>query len=109
MYQFKAKDSEIKPYKLCLGNISKDFTIDNMKRTGLKGVVKVFSIDYSAIDTSNILFGFVKKLFVGLLTLIRLGFLRVVFPRGRRSQFDTPPPPHHSYLHISRRTYLISM
>ena len=39
MYQFKAKDSEIKPYPLCLGNISKYFTIDNMKKTGLKGSV----------------------------------------------------------------------
>ena len=108
MYQFKAKGSEIKPYKLCLGNNSKDFTIDNMKRTGLKGVVKVFSIDYNVIDTSNILFGFVKKLFVGLLTLIRLGFLRVVFPRGRGSHL-TPPPPFPSCLHISRRAYLISI
>ena len=33
IYQFKAKDSEIKPYPLCLGNISKDFTVDNMKNT----------------------------------------------------------------------------
>ena len=32
MYQFKAKDSETKPYPLCLGNISKDFTIDNIKK-----------------------------------------------------------------------------
>ena len=32
MYQFKAKDSEIKDYALCLGNISKDFTINNMKK-----------------------------------------------------------------------------
>ena len=31
IYQFKAKESEIKPYPLCLGNISKDFTVDNMK------------------------------------------------------------------------------
>ena len=30
--QFKAKDSEIKDYTLCLGNISKDFTITNMKK-----------------------------------------------------------------------------
>ena len=30
MYQFKAKDLDIKPYSLCLGNISKDFTLDNM-------------------------------------------------------------------------------
>ena len=32
IYQFKAKDSEIKDYTLCLGNISKDFTINNMKK-----------------------------------------------------------------------------
>ena len=31
-YQFKIKDSEIKDYALCLGNISKDFTIINMKK-----------------------------------------------------------------------------
>ena len=29
---------EIKDYALCLGNISQDFTINNMKKTGLKGV-----------------------------------------------------------------------
>ena len=28
----KAKDSEIKPYPSCLGNISKDFTINNMNK-----------------------------------------------------------------------------
>ena len=32
IYQFKAKDSEIKSCKLCLGNISKEFTINNMKK-----------------------------------------------------------------------------
>ena len=36
IYKFKAKGSKIKSYLLCLGNTSKDFTIDN---TGLKGVV----------------------------------------------------------------------
>ena len=30
--QFKAKDSKIKKYSFCLGNVSKDFTIDKMKR-----------------------------------------------------------------------------
>ena len=39
IYQFKAKKSEIKQYPLCLGNISKDFTFDNIKKTGLKGSV----------------------------------------------------------------------
>ena len=36
IYQFKAKDSEIKDYALCLGNISKDFTINNMKKNGIR-------------------------------------------------------------------------
>ena len=36
---FKAKDSEIVAYPLCLGNISKDFSIDNMKKTGLNGYI----------------------------------------------------------------------
>ena len=54
MYQFKVKDSE-KNNIHCLGNISKDFTIDSMKKTGLKEVAKVFSVDYNAIDTNNIL------------------------------------------------------
>ena len=31
-YQFKAKDSEEKNYALCLGYISKNFTINNMKK-----------------------------------------------------------------------------
>ena len=42
LYQLKAMDSEIKDYALCLGNISKDFTIHNMSKTGLKGNVKYF-------------------------------------------------------------------
>ena len=29
---FKAKDSETKVYSLCLGNISKDWSNDNMKK-----------------------------------------------------------------------------
>ena len=32
MYQFKAKYSEVKAYSLRFGNISKDFTLDNMKK-----------------------------------------------------------------------------
>ena len=30
--QFKVKDWEIKPYPLCLGNISKNFKAHNMKK-----------------------------------------------------------------------------
>ena len=32
-YQFKAKDSEVNPYLLCLGNISIGFTIRNKEKT----------------------------------------------------------------------------
>ena len=35
------KDSDIKDYSLCLGNISKDFTLNNTIKAGLKGTVKV--------------------------------------------------------------------
>ena len=55
MYQFKANDSEIKKYTLCLGNVSKDFTINNMKKTGLKRSVKFFSLDYRSINTNGVL------------------------------------------------------
>ena len=42
VYQFKAKTSEIKDYALCLGNISKDFTINNLKRNRIKRSCKIF-------------------------------------------------------------------
>ena len=35
IYKFKAKDSEIVATPLCLGNISKDWSTDNMKKQGL--------------------------------------------------------------------------
>ena len=53
--KFKAKDSEIVAYPLCLGNISKDFSVDNMKKTGLNGYVYDFSVDYDAIAVADIL------------------------------------------------------
>ena len=49
------QDSEIKDYTLCLGNISKYFTINKMKKTGLKGSVKFFSVDFNPIGTNDIL------------------------------------------------------
>ena len=45
MHQFKAKNSGMKPYPLCLGNIFKDLTIDNMRKGGLKGSVLIFSVN----------------------------------------------------------------
>ena len=40
---------------MCLRNILKDWLIDNMKRTGLKGYVYDFSVDYNAIAVADIL------------------------------------------------------
>ena len=37
--KFKTKDSNIVARPLCLGNISKDWSVDNMKDTGLNGYV----------------------------------------------------------------------
>ena len=52
--KFKAKDSEITPYELCLGNISKDWSVENMKKSRLKGYVYDFSVDYDSIDVDDI-------------------------------------------------------
>ena len=54
IYKFKAKDSEIVATTLCLGNISKDWSIDNMKKTGFNGYVYDFSVDYDATDVDDI-------------------------------------------------------
>ena len=55
IYKSKAKDSEIVKTSLCLGNISKDFSVDNMKKTGFNGYVYDFSVDYDAVAVDGIL------------------------------------------------------
>ena len=79
VYQLKAKDLEIKPYLLCLGNVSKDFTANNLKKQDYMVTCTTFCVDYNIIDNSNIInihkylmkkprykimFGFVKKCFL---------------------------------------------
>ena len=54
IYKFKAKDSEIVARPLCLGSISKDWSVDNMKRTGFTSYVYDFSADYNDIGVDNI-------------------------------------------------------
>ena len=55
IYSLKAKYSEIVPTPLCLGNVSKDWSVDNMKKTGFNGYVYDFSVDYDAIAVDDIL------------------------------------------------------
>ena len=55
IYKIKAKDSEILVVPICLGNISKDWSVDVMKRTGFTDYVYDFSVDYKAIAVVRIL------------------------------------------------------
>ena len=43
---FKAKDSEIVPYPLCLGKVLENFLSQIAKYVGLNGYVYDFSVDY---------------------------------------------------------------
>ena len=55
IHKFKAEDSEILATPLCLGNISKDWSVYNMKHTGLNGYVYDFSVDHDAIAVDDAL------------------------------------------------------
>ena len=85
--KFKGKDSEIVAAPICLENISKDRSADNMKKIELNNYVYDFSIDPDAIAVDNILdihkylmkknnmirikmFGFIKKIFLTGLTVL---------------------------------------
>ena len=58
IYQFKGKHTEIKDYALCLGNISKGFTIIIIQiiiiQIGLGWIVNYFFLDFNPTDTNNI-------------------------------------------------------
>ena len=44
--KFKGKDSEIVVTPLCLGNISKNFAVDNLLKIGLNGYAYDYSVSY---------------------------------------------------------------
>ena len=86
-YKIESKRFSIVASPLCLGNISKDWSTDNMKKTGLTGYVYDFSADYNAATVDDIkdihkylmkkndivqmkMFSFVKKVFVLGLTVL---------------------------------------
>ena len=53
--KFKAKNSELIKYPMCLGGLSKDYNKNSLKDTGLFGNVYDFRVDYSAIINDEIL------------------------------------------------------
>ena len=55
IYKFKAKYSETVATSSCLGKISKYWTVDNVKKTGLNENAYDFSANYDAIPVDDIL------------------------------------------------------
>ena len=55
IHKFKAKDSEIVPNNLCLGNVSKNVSASNIKKTGFNSYIYDFSVDYDAINVDDVL------------------------------------------------------
>ena len=54
IYKFNAKDSEIVATPSCLGNISKDWSVENMKKAGFNGYVYDFIVDYDSTGVDDI-------------------------------------------------------
>ena len=54
IYKFKAKGFKVFVAPICLGNISKYWSIDNIKRAGFTGYVYDFSVDYETIAVDDI-------------------------------------------------------
>ena len=55
MYIFKLKNSKVVASVLCLGNTSKDWAVDDIKKTGFNGYIYDVSIYYDAIAVDDIL------------------------------------------------------
>ena len=54
MYKFKAREPKIVATPLCLGYISKYWSVDNMKKTRLHEYVYDFSVDYDATAVDDV-------------------------------------------------------
>ena len=50
IHKFTAKDSETVPNSLSLENVSRDFSVSNMKKARFTGHIYDSSVDYDAID-----------------------------------------------------------
>ena len=61
IHKSREKDSEIVATPLCIGNGSKDWTVDNMEKTGLNGYVYDFRVDYNVIKIPTIFMTYIHK------------------------------------------------
>ena len=62
--KFKAKGDQMINEKLCLGNLSTDWTNDEAEYTGLLGKVDDFVVDYEAIDGVRPIYDFHRYLMI---------------------------------------------
>ena len=53
IYKFKAKYSEIVAIPLCLGYVSKDWSVDIMKRTRFNGYINDLSVGYDGTSVDD--------------------------------------------------------
>ena len=75
IYKFKAIDSEIVAASLCLGNISKNWPVDNIKKSEFNGYFYDFSVNYDAAaveDISDIHKYLIKKKWYGIIKYLDL-------------------------------------
>ena len=52
---YKAKGFKLIAYSLCLGNISKDYSVADTMQTGPNGYMYDFSVNYKSIGVDGIL------------------------------------------------------
>ena len=71
MCHFKPKNSEIKPYHLLLGNISKGFTVDNMNKCYAYDILGIHKCLTKKNTCNKIIFKFIKQAFIRLLRFSR--------------------------------------
>ena len=55
IHKCKARDSEINVDSLCSGNVLKDFSVYDIKKTELYWYVFDYSADYDSVDVADIL------------------------------------------------------
>ena len=67
-HKFTAKYWEINPYELCLRNTSKNWSVNNMKKTGLVLIMMLFQI-HKVVHIK--MFKFIKQIFVSTLMFFR--------------------------------------
>ena len=55
--KFKAKNDQILKEKVCLGNLSKEWTTNNSTKTGVYGKIYDSVVDYEAINGAKQIYG----------------------------------------------------